>query len=260
MNMEAEHHHDEHHEHHESGIPELEQAKAFWRDHGTHITIVAAVIAVSVFSINMYRSNKRRAVVDASAQLAAVRSTQDLEAIVADYASTPSAPLALLQLAKAAYDMGDYNGAMSHYENFSDRYDDHELASVAEVGLIHCREARGELQAAEAAFKAFAEADPKHFLAATALLGQARCLEQLGRFDDARIVYEDMIANRGDSIWGDRATEQLETIEDRIEAYNNPPAASAPVMPELVLPDSLGVPATSFEPITIPAASESSAQ
>jgi len=253
MNMEAEHHEEHHEEHAEGAIPELEQAKAFWRDHGTHITIVAAVIAVGVFGTNMYRSHKRRSVADASAQLAAARSLQDLEAIVADYGSTPSAPLALLQLGKGAYDMGNYNGAMAYYESFIAGYADHELASVAEVGLIHCREARGELQAAEAAFKAFAVADPKHFLAATAQLGQARCLEQLGRFDDARIVYEDMVAGRGDSMWGDRAAEQLETLEDRIEAYNNPPAASAPVMPELALPD-LGAPATSFEPITIPAA------
>jgi predicted negative regulator of RcsB-dependent stress response len=255
MNMEVEHHHEGHHDehHHEGGIPELEQVKAFWRDHGTHITIAAAVIAVAVFGSNLYRSHKRRALADASAQLAAARSTQDLEAIVADYGSTPSAPLALLQLGKAAYDMGDYNGAMAHYENFAARYDDHELASVAEVGLIHCREARGELQAAEAAFKAFAAADPAHFLAATAELGQARCLEQLGRFDDARIIYENMVANRGDSMWGDRAAEQLETLDDRIETYNNPPVASAPVMPELALPESLGAPATSLEPITIPA-------
>jgi tetratricopeptide (TPR) repeat protein len=125
------------------------------------------------------------------------------------------------------------------------------------VGLIHCREARGELQAAEAAFKAFAEANPSHFLAATALLGQARCLEQLGRFDDSRIIYEDMIANRGDSMWGDRAAELLETLEDRIDLYNNPPAVAAPVMPELALPESLGAPASSFEPITIPAAGSS---
>ncbi len=252
MTMEAEQHHDQHHE---GGIPEIEQVKTFWRDHGTHITIVAAVIAAVVFGTNMVRSHKRRAVADASAQLAAARSVQDLEAIVADYGSTPSAPLALLQLGKAAYDMGNYNGAMTYYESFADRYADHELASVAEVGLIHCREARGELEAAEAAFQAFATADPKHFLAATALLGQARCLEQLGRFDDARIVYEDLVATRGDSMWGDRAAEKLETLEDRIEAYNNPPAVSAPVMPELALPD-LGAPATSFEPITIPAAQE----
>jgi len=259
MNMEAEqhpeHNAEQHAEHHEGGIPELEQLKMFWAEQGTKITIVAAVIAVAVFGSNMYRSHKRGAVADGSAQLAAARSLQDLEAVVADYGSTPAAPLALLQLGKAAYDMGDYNGAMAHYERFADGYADHELASVAEVGMIHCREARGEVPAAEAAFKAFAAADPEHFLAGTAELGQARCLEQLGRFDDARIIYEDMVANRGDSMWGDRATEQLDTLEERIELYNNPPAASAPVMPELALPDSLGAPATtSFEPITIPAA------
>ncbi len=249
MTMDAEHHE----EHHGGEIPELERAKAYWREHGTRITIIAAVAVVVVLGVNMVRSRKQRAVADASAQLAAARSGAELQAIVDDYASTPSAPLALLRLAKRAYDFGDYNGAMASYETFADRYSDHELASVAEVGLIHCREARGEVQAAEAEFKAFAEAHPDNFLAPTALLGQARCMEQLGRFDDARIVYENMVADRSDSVWGDRAAEMLETMDDRIDAYNNPPSVAAPVMPELAIPESLGVPATSMEPITIPA-------
>ncbi|MDP7024144.1 MAG: tetratricopeptide repeat protein [Kiritimatiellia bacterium] len=258
MTMEAEHHEAHHGEHHgdhpEGGIPELEMVKAFWRERGTHITIVAAVIAVAVFGCNMVRSHKRRSITDASAQLAAARSIQDLEAIVADYGSTPSAPLALLQLAKTSYDMGNFSGAMMHYEGFADKYADHELASVAEVGLIHCREARGELQAAASEFKAFAEANPADFLAPTAQLGQARCLEQLGQFDDARIIYENMVADLSDdSMWGDRAAEQLETLEDRQELYLNPPPVAAPAMPGFALPESLGAPATSLEPITIPA-------
>jgi predicted negative regulator of RcsB-dependent stress response len=254
MNMDVEHPEAPREEHPEGGIPELEAVKAFWRERGTHITIVAAVIAVAVFGSNMVRSHKRRSIADASAQLAASRSTQDLEAIVADYGSTPSAPLALLQLAKASYDMGNFNGAMMHYESFVDSYAGHELASVAEVGLIHCREARGELQAAASEFKAFAEANSDDFLAPTAQLGQARCVEQLGRFDDARIIYENMVADLGDSMWSDLAAEQLETLEDRRDLYLNPPAVAAPAMSGFALPESLGVPATSLEPITIPAA------
>ncbi len=244
-------------EHHErpvdDGIPELEQLKAFWRDHGTHVTIVAAVIAVAVFGTNMYRSRQQRSIADASAQLAAARTAQDLEAVVADYGSTPSAPLALLQLGKAAYDMGNYSGAMPHYQGFMDRYSDHELASVAELGVIHCREAGGDIQGAEAAFKAFADARPDHFMAPTARLGQARCMEQLGRFDDARIIYEDMVAARSDSVWGDRAAEQLEGLEERREIFNNPPAVTAPSMQEFSLPETFDLSADEAEPITIPA-------
>lgn len=242
MNMDA---------HHEAGpaggLEELEQVRAFWDRYGTRITIAAAVVAIAIAGVNMVKSRSHRRVLDAAAQLAAARSAQDLEAIVSDYSGTPSAPLALLQLAKAAYDSGNYSQAMTHYETFTQRYAQHELADAAVMGAIHCREARGELAAAEAAFKAFAEAHPKHFLAAQALLGEARCLEQLGRFDEARVIFENMVATRGDSMWGDRAKDALDTLEDRREAYNNPPAvaapAAAPFMPELVIPNTLAAPA-----------------
>ncbi|MBT3295082.1 MAG: tetratricopeptide repeat protein [Verrucomicrobia bacterium] len=239
----------------EGGIEELEQLKHFWADHGTKITIVLAVVAVAVAGTNMVKSRRQGRLADASAQLGAARSAQDLEAIVADYGSTPSAPLALLQLGKTAYDGGDFNGAMTHYETFAQRYRTHDLASVAEMGLIHCREARGELDQAEAAFKAFAAATPEHFMAAQALLGQARCLEQLGRFDDARVVLEDLIAARADTAWGDRASEELETLEERRETYlNPPPVAVAPVNLEpVIIPSAVTAP---VEPIVTPAAGE----
>lgn len=249
MNMDADHHA----KHHDGEIPELEQVKAFWRDHGTHITIAAAIVAVVVVGTNMYRSHRQGAIADASAQLAAARTVQDLEAVVANYGATPSAPLALLQLAKANYDMGHYNGAMTHYETLINDYGDHALARIATLGRLHCREAQGELQAAAAGFKTFADANPDHFLTPTARLGQARCLEQMGRFDEARVVFENVIATHGDSIWSDRAADMLDTQADRTEVYENPPAATMPVMPELALPDSQGAPTVDAAPIVIPA-------
>jgi predicted negative regulator of RcsB-dependent stress response len=246
-----------HEEHPEGGIEELENLKNFWGDHGTKITVVLAVVAIAVAGTNMVKSRRQGRLADASAQLGAARSAQDLEAIVADYGATPSAPLALLQLGKTAYDGGDVNQAMTHYETFTQRYAKHDLAAVAEMGLIHCREARGDLDEAEAAFKAFAAANPEHFMTAQALLGQARCLEQLGRFDDARVIFEDLIAARGDTAWGDRASEALETLEERRETYLNPPPVAAvpvmPMMPELVIPSAVTAP---VEPIVIPAAGE----
>ena len=235
-----------------SGLEELEKLKTFWADHGTKITVVAAICAVVVVGGRMVKSRRTQGVADASAQLTAARSLQDLEAIVADYGSTPSAPLAVLQLGKAAYDAGDYARATTQYESFLDRYAKHELASVAHVGLIQCQEARGELPAAEAAFKAFASDNPDHFLAVQAVLGQARCLEQMGRFDDARVVFENIVATRGDSVWADHAAQMLETLEDRLETYNNPPVVAARVMPELIIPEGVTAPVTA-EPIMIPA-------
>jgi predicted negative regulator of RcsB-dependent stress response len=248
MNMEPAHHEQPAH-----GLAEIEKLKLFWDTYGTRITVVAAIVAIAVAGSNWMRSRRAQGVADASAQLSAARTVADLEAIVADYGSTPSAPLAMLQMAKAAYDGGDYNGAMTQYESFRDRYPKHAWVSVAEVGIVQCREARGEMEAAEAAFEEFAVAHPDHFLATQALLGQARCLEQLGRFDDSRVVLENVVATRGDTAWGDHAGQLLETLEDRRETYNNPPVVAAPVMPELIIPEGFAAPVDADKPIMIPA-------
>ncbi|NQU41546.1 MAG: tetratricopeptide repeat protein [Lentisphaerae bacterium] len=241
----------------DSGLEDIEKLQHFWNDHGTKITIVVAIIAVAIGGSNLYKRRQQGRIADASAQLAAARNAEDLEALVESYGSTPSAPLALLQLAKTAYDGGDYARAQEHYEAFGSHYARHELADVARLGLIHCREARGELQAAEEGFSAFLADNPKHFLAGQASLGQARCLEQLGRFEDARVAYENMVASEDESLWSGRAAESLEGLADREELYNNPPPVAAPMMPVLDIPGAITAPVVgSVEPIIIPATGE----
>ncbi|MCX7590118.1 MAG: hypothetical protein N2255_00675, partial [Kiritimatiellae bacterium] len=57
---------------------------------------------------------------------------------------------------------------------------------------------------------------PDHFLVPEALLVRARCLELLGRLDEAKSLYERIVAEREGSGWARRAGEMLRTMDERV--------------------------------------------
>jgi len=176
---------------------------------GVMIAAAVAVAAYRYFGLSL--SGKE----EAAAKLFAAKSTQDLEAILSQHASSPVAPLALLKLAKVNYNSGNYDMALSKYNEFKSRFPTHEFVDAAEMGSIHCMEARNQLQDALSAFTAFATTRTNHFMRAEAVLGQARCLEQLGRTKEAIAVYEDFIAANPESAWLSKVEDLLAALKKR---------------------------------------------
>jgi len=129
----------------------------------------------------------------------------------------------VLRLAKAYFDAGNYDLALSRYTDFEKDFPRHAMLEVAKVGRFHCMEGRGQLQEALALYDTFLRATPAHFLAPQAMFGKARCLEQLGRADEARAVYEDFIVAQPDSPWVFRAQDLLDSMDRRLAALNRGP-------------------------------------
>jgi predicted negative regulator of RcsB-dependent stress response len=204
---------------------DLHHVKQFFQQHGLRIVVNVVVAVAVIASVLFYRGCGSRREQQATSQLGTARSVQDLEAVVARYPSAAVAPVATLRLAKAYFDTGYYDLALAKYNEFGTRFGAHELARVAEMGRIHCTEAKGQVQEAAQAFKAFAAAHPTHYLAAQAIFGEARCLEQLGRLDDARVIYEDFVTRHPKSGWHSRAQEALETVNKKIKKQGSSPAA-----------------------------------
>ena len=212
---------------------ELEEVKELVRKHGTIVLFGMCIVVAGVVAVTMLRNQRVRRLERASIMLSTVRSIQELETLVADYAATPVAPLALLRLAKAHYDASNYDVALAKYDAFKATHATHDFADAAEIGRLHCFEARGQLAEALAGFQAFADASPQHYLAPQAIFGQARSLAAMGQLDEARTTYEDFIANHPDSTWLAEAESLLEAINERIRKGNAPAmnaAATAPII------------------------------
>ena len=218
---------------------EFEHIKEIASRHGTSIAIGLAVILIAVlagiFTRNRAAATKR----DALRLLSSARTVADLETIADRYSATPTAPLALLRLAKVHYDTGNFGLALQKYDSFASQYSDHPFAAAAELGKMHCLEAQGRYQEALQQFQDFVAREPEHFLMPQAVFGEARCLEGLWRLDDARILYETFIASHPESPWLDRVEDILASVNRKIERGDTAPdptqlpVVGIPVAPQL---------------------------
>ena len=194
---------------------EIGEVKAILRENVKPIVAVACIL-IAGFAVLVVRHVRASAGIRSSEMLSSARSVQDLEMVIARHPSTLAAPLALLRLAKAHFDSGNYEVALNKYDEFKLKFPEHQMADAADLGKIHCMEARGQLAEALTAFTTFVRGHPDHFLRPQALFGQARCLQQLGRLREARTLYEDFIAKNPGSVWLSRAEESLRTVTRKL--------------------------------------------
>lgn len=198
-------------------IDELQELKEFLRNYGKPIAVGICVVLAVIIVLVLHHGHAREQIQQASQMLSSARTVKDLETLTVQYSSTPAAPQALMKLAKAHFDSGNYDIALNKYSEFKLKFPNHQMAGGAELGKIHCLEARGQLQEALSAFTAFIAEHPDYFLVSQAIFGQGRCLEQLGRHREAKALYEDFIAAHPESAWIPRAEELLASVSRKQE-------------------------------------------
>lgn len=138
---------------------------------------IFAVVAAGAVAWNLHKQNQREA---ANAALIAARSAEDFESFIANY-STPATKLARLELARAYYDVQDYDQAMETYEAFLKDTPPAAFTDIAVLGKAQCLEALGRYSEALAAYKAFTdEKGETHYLTPSAIFGTARTIALTG--------------------------------------------------------------------------------
>jgi outer membrane protein assembly factor BamD (BamD/ComL family) len=175
--------------------------------------ITVAIAAVIVLAIFLYRGNRESNENKASRMLGEARNVQALQAVINQYPSTAAARLSLLQAAKAQYDNGDYVTAQATYREFLVKNPGHPMASIAELGLVHCTEGMGQAEQALAAYVDFYGKHKEGFLAPVALFGKARCLKSLKRYGESKATYEDFLVSHPKSEWQGYVEEALKQLE-----------------------------------------------
>ena len=218
---------------------ELEDLKVFLQTHGKSILISVIVVAVAYAGMMAYRRHHAAQADLASMALATSQSTEDLQLILDDYGSTPSAPSALLTLAGRLFQEARYDEAQAAYEQFKTKYPDHPMALATDICQAQVTEAAGNPAEAQAQFEAFAAAHPDSYLVPLAQMGRARCLQQQGQLDEARTVYEDFLVEQPEGPWTTMAETNLKLVQRDIRALENP-------IPSLVKADP--APETVVEP------------
>lgn len=177
------------------------------------------VIAVCAFFLvdRYFKSSRIQKEAKADAALLQAYSAADYQAILDDYGSSSSAPLALMGLARQTFNAGQYDEADALYGKFLKKYDNHEMAAQAEFNQITCREAKGQLGDAHLLYGEFVKKHPDSYLAPLAMISQARCLESLSLLVDAKQVYEDLVFSYPGSSWAQMAEANLTVVESKLK-------------------------------------------
>lgn len=175
---------------------------------------VVVLVICGIFLFDRYLKDRKVGKIhEADAALASARTPENLKAIVDEYASTPAAPFAMMGLARTKFNSGAYNEAVELYTRFLKKHGKHAMADQAELNLIACAEAQGQLEDAQQQYATFASEHGDSYLAPAARMNQARCLEVLGRSTEAKQAYEDVLAAYPDSEWAGMADQKLATLD-----------------------------------------------
>jgi outer membrane protein assembly factor BamD (BamD/ComL family) len=227
-----------------SAVPiELEAIKGAYQKYGVLVLTAVAAVVLALAGTSLYTSHKRTGEQRASALLATARNVQDMESVVARYPNTAVTSLAELRLAKVEFNAGNYDGAIRRYESFKAKYPQHALVQGAEMGRIHCLEAKGQFEQARAAAMSFRSGNADSFLAPEAVFVIARCEEQMGLLGEAKATYENFIlATSTNSPWAPRAEEALDLLKKKLSAK------PAPAGPAALLPPETNAAAPAFRP------------
>jgi predicted negative regulator of RcsB-dependent stress response len=191
---------------------EVREVLGFLKRYGKLIGAGVLAAAVTVIGSSALAHRKASRLTEAERALMNARTPQQLEEIVTKFGSTPSAPVALLNLAKTRFNQGDYPQARAQYERFLKKFKKSDLRPTAELGLAYCTEADGDFNGAASQFADFAAKNSASYLHAPAILSIARCMEQAGRIDEARIVLEDFLAENAGAAWAGTAESSLREL------------------------------------------------
>jgi predicted negative regulator of RcsB-dependent stress response len=193
---------------------EVQEVLGFLKRYGKLIGTGILAATVAVLASKGFAHRKASRLAEAEQLMMTAQTPQQLEEVVNKYSSTPTAPVALLNLAKTFFNNGETAQARAQYDRFLKKYKKHEMRSVAELGLAYCAEADGDFNGAAIQFAAFAEKNSGSYLQPVAVLSIARCMEQSGRVDEARIVLEDFLAENAGTPWAGSAESALKTLNE----------------------------------------------
>lgn len=196
---------------------EVEEVLGFLQKYSKPATIAIVAVCALFLADRLLKNSRANKERKADAALLDARTAADYQAILDDFGSTPSAPLALMGLALERFNAGQVQDAVGLYGDFSKKYPQHELAEQAEFNQITCKEALGQTGDAHLLYGEFAKKHADSHLAPVALIAQARCLESLSLPAEAKQVYEDVITYHPGTGWSRMAEASLKVVEAKLK-------------------------------------------
>jgi len=193
----------------------------YYEEHRRTISIAITAVVAVVILAGIYFKNRADASERASLQLSQVtplfdggqfqlaidgvpaRNIQGLKAIVDEGGSTPAGEIARFYLASACLNLGKYQEALEHFEDFSPS--DNQLAISRYAGIGACLDALGEYADAAASYEKAASVTAEDLRVPEHLSNAARAYARAGEKERALEIYRRLKKNHSSTVYGREA-------------------------------------------------------
>ena len=207
------------------------ETRVFWERFKQPIIAALSVVLLAVIVFTGYRFYSDRRAADASAALAAAKTAQEYQRVIARYPNTHAAADACIFLAETQRKEKKFLEANKTLESFIAKSPQHELVSTAKLAMAANLESMGKTDETLALYQQIASAYPNTYAAPLAMLSQVYILKTKDRNEDARRICETILTQYRTSFWAGEAMQQLRLLKPITSSTPAPtPAPSIPPM------------------------------
>ncbi|HEY3898572.1 MAG TPA: tetratricopeptide repeat protein [Chthoniobacter sp.] len=185
----------------------------FWFHHQQKILIFLGivVVALAAYGISEYVGMRRNDA--AQVQLSTAHTVDEYRKVIAEYGGTPAAGDAYLLLAAKLRGEGKFDESNTALHTFIDKYPENQMISGAWTSLAANLEAQKKVDEALAMYQKVSTSFANSFSAPIALLAQARILAEKGRTEDARKIYEQVMAQYPENLASREANQEVRKLK-----------------------------------------------
>jgi tetratricopeptide (TPR) repeat protein len=237
----------------------LMESSLFWDKYKLPIVAAIALLVVALGASEFYELNQDKKIQAAGAELGSAKTVADYRRIADNYPGTMAGADAMLLLGRQQFDAKDYAAAAATWRSFADKYPQHSLAPVALTGAGTALESLGRNDEARSMYQRAGTSYMNSFAASLARLDEAALLKADHKPEEARRVYENIMASDAGSDAAREAAEELRFLRIMPSAPGSallPGAVETPAPVVPAAPAASPAPAASGNPpqVAAPAA------
>ena len=188
-------------------------AEVFWIAHKKKVQLLVLLFVVALAAWSLSEWSRQQTLNGAQEMLAAAKTPDDFQKLMAKYAGTAAAGNAHLLLAAQLRKDGKYDESSALLRTFAEKYPEHPLLSGAWTSLAANLEAQGKTDDALAMYQKVSTSYASSFSAPVALMAQARLLKAKGKTEEAGKIYEQVMTRYAETPLAQQAAQENKQLK-----------------------------------------------
>lgn len=180
------------------------------------IGVLVLALVVTGLAMRLYNQSQEEKLARAWTTVQTSDETEALQAVADTFKNNTVGEMALFKLAQNAYRDGEFADALTHFDDFLDRFPHATLKNEARLGHAYSLESLDQHEKGASAFEQLAADTEDPSEQAQAYIGAGRCHSLLDNQEKARQAFENArAAAEADSMFAETAINALQDLDEQ---------------------------------------------